>query len=140
MLTGKQFNERYKGCKFVKLTNITETHYGLKYKTGRNVDNNKIDDEGYGIHFCLYDDVYKWINMKDFSMIFFRFVTVPDDATVYEGNYMFRSNVVDLSDRKFIEAMDVWYDDHFCKIATSYIPSLVRYVKAGKKIDNYYYA
>ena len=38
VLTGKQFNEKYAGTKFVKLTNYSENHNNYKFKNGLNID------------------------------------------------------------------------------------------------------
>ncbi len=45
-LTGRQFNEKYKGHTFVKLTNKSEIHNGFQFQTGLNIDrvpSNKIN-------------------------------------------------------------------------------------------------
>ena len=38
VISGSEFNEKYEGIIFYKLTNDTENHHGLQYKDGLNED------------------------------------------------------------------------------------------------------
>ena len=61
MISGKEFNELYKGVSFVKLTNENCVHNGFTFKEGLNVDvlelNPKGECELKGLRFCKFIEV-----------------------------------------------------------------------------------
>ena len=80
LLTGKEFNKKYAGVQFVKLTNKKENHNGYQFKDGLNVDNVPfcIDSECTpgGIYFCRFNNFVRWLSYNDKSMYFVRNVLI----------------------------------------------------------------
>ena len=87
ILTGKEFNEKYTGVQFVKLTNQEENHNEFQFKDGLNVDNIPFNTEkecsAGGIYFCRFDNFTYYINYGYKNMYYIRNVIIPDDARVY---------------------------------------------------------
>jgi hypothetical protein len=88
--TGKNFNDNHRGEEFVKLTNNGECHNGFKYKDGLNIDTENFVPEGTcksgGLYFVKKCDMFKWIkyNPKIGIMVWYRDVTIPDSAQVWD--------------------------------------------------------
>jgi hypothetical protein len=105
--TGSQFNQKFKGQEFVKLTTESENHNGLKFKTGRNVDRLPYRPYGScspgGLYFCRLEDFAQWLSYNNKKMCYVRKVLIEDDAQVYEehdhGTLKFKCDKFILSDR-----------------------------------------
>ena len=107
-LTGSQFINLYPNTLFWKLTNETETHHGLVYKTGLTTDKKPFRRDlkcDGGIYFCSDDQLHLWIRHFMGKMKYIRSVMIPTTATIsVEGN-KFKTNKIILSER-----MDIWSD------------------------------
>lgn len=120
VLNGVEFNQEYQDVSFVKLTNSTETHCGLKYQDGYNVDRLGFDHTEYcsqgGMYFVQEKDAGKWIrynvmDIKDDSglrqyvqreMMYVRKVTIPDNAQICIEEGKFKTDKFILSQREEI--------------------------------------
>jgi hypothetical protein len=113
MITGEEFNERYKDHKFVKLTTKIENYNDLQFQTGLNI--NPFENSNGGIYFTDYNKFMQWldydINYGQFWWI--REVRIPDDAQVYVGSDNFKADKIILAERQLMD----WSDDDFCKLA-----------------------
>jgi hypothetical protein len=92
LLTGKQFNKKYKGVSFFKLTNKKEVHNGFKFTTGLNIDTLPLNNDMYspgGIPFTDQKHMNRWLNYSGEPMKYIRCVTIPSDASVvvFDTNY-----------------------------------------------------
>lgn len=106
VITGKQFNEITKGKKFIKLTNVEEVHNGYKFKTGLNEDDkpfNPNDCSKGGIYFVEDKYANKWANYEDKFMVHYREATIPDDAFVYLEDHKFKTNKINLGEKKLLK-------------------------------------
>ena len=106
ILTGKEFNEKYAGIKFVKLTNTEENHNGYQFKDGLNVDNipfnTKYECSAGGIYFCRIDNFTKYLDYGK-EMYYMRNIIVPDDSQVFEeSNGKYKSDKLILLDKSVI--------------------------------------
>ena len=107
ILTGKEFNEKYAGIRFVKLTNKEENHNGYQFKDGLNIDTvpfyTKLNCCAGGIYFCKFDDFPYYLNYNNTEMHFIRNIIIPDDAQVFEEtNERYKSDKIILLDREVI--------------------------------------
>lgn len=86
MITGKQFNDTYRGIEVVKLTVEDNRHRDIKYEDGVNVLIQQFDPEPIcgpgGLYCCFKKDLGKWFNYGDKIMHNIWTVTIPDDAKV----------------------------------------------------------
>jgi hypothetical protein len=100
MLTGEQFNEKYKYHKFVKLTNETENHNSFQFQTGLNIDHVKFNPVGEcsqgGIYFTDINKIYIWLHYSDKHMYWIRNVTIPDDAQIYVETDKFKADKLNI--------------------------------------------
>ena len=68
---------------YFKLTNLDESHHGITFQDGLNVDpiqfNSSQDCVPGGIYFCQEQDIHKWLfyNESIGLMMWMRTVTVP---------------------------------------------------------------
>jgi hypothetical protein len=70
---------------YVKLTNESCRHNGLRFKPGLNVDPapfDPADGEASGIYFCAERDFYRWLFYAEERMHYIWRVDIPDDALV----------------------------------------------------------
>lgn len=85
-LTGKQFNDSFKGP-FVKLTTFDEDHNGQLIVTGENKDSNPwfpyFTCFPGKIYFIHENDIYMWISHNSKCVTYLRYVTIENDAQVY---------------------------------------------------------
>jgi hypothetical protein len=101
LLSGFDFNAAYRR-KFVKFTNEDEAHFGMKYKTGLNVDVQPLGAHGM---FFLADSTqtiadYLPILKYCIKARYQRSVTIPDSAYVYVvGDGIFKTNKFILGER-----------------------------------------
>ena len=113
LMTGKEFNKRYGHKKFYKLTTASENHNGLQFKTGLNIDVHKFNPENEcegGIYFSETRKIGLWYNSTGELCVYYREVTVPDDAMVYIEHNKVKANKLILSERK-----SLWKDSYMCK-------------------------
>ena len=118
ILIGQDFNQKYNGKKFIKLTNKLENHNGYQFQTGLNVDSIPFNPSGQcqpgGIYFCLSEKMLVWLNYALNQMVYARLVTIPDDAQIYiEGN-KFKADKIILSERQEIGNLEEWKDVCYC--------------------------
>lgn len=92
--------------KYYKITNEKEVHYGMKYKTGLNIDVMPFgpsgDCEGGGIYFAR-EDIFAFLHMGTWI----REVTIPDGEKVYKNPSTpkkWKAHRVILGERKRITA------------------------------------
>lgn len=116
--TGTQFKNKFKDIKFIKLTNKSEIHNGYHFKTGLNIDTldfNPCDQcQPGGLYFCTLEYLPKWLNYSGKIMHYVRFVTIPDEALIYQEVDKFKANQLILSERQTIESLDIWRDQQYC--------------------------
>jgi hypothetical protein len=128
---GKDFNDKYYGKIFIKLTNETEIHNNFQFQNGLNIDTVKFacnDDDG-GIYFCEISYIGKWIWYSGKQMVYVRFVTIPDDAQVYVMNDKIKTDKMILSKKCTINDLDYWRDKNFVIHAVNYNGHCLRYIK-----------
>ena len=120
LLTGKEFNKKYSGIQFVKLTNQEELHNGYQFKDGLNVDNipfnTKYECSPGGIYFCRFDNFTKYLNYGK-EMYYMRYIIIPDDAQVFE-----ESNGKYKTDKLFLSCRNIIFDN---KISLHLIPKKI---------------
>ena len=118
VLSGREFNEKYQGKKFVKLTNESENHNGYQFLTGLNVDTVPFNPRGIcqpgGIYFCEWDKLPMWIDYGSWIMVYARCVSIPEDAQVYEEGNKFKANKLMLGERQKIAELEIWKDMEYC--------------------------
>ena len=107
-MSGKQFNAKYKNKVFYRLTNEKECHHGFKFKTGLNVDTIQIDPTGWtnvgGLYFTDEENFSMWLEYNSTGrMMYYRIVSIPDDAEIYEEVHEFKTNKFVLGERFVIE-------------------------------------
>ena len=106
VLTGKEFNEKYKDKldTFIKFMNDNNIHHNFKYKIGLNIDtlpfNPSEQCKQGGLYFTSFD------YFTDYFIgygNYFCLVTIPDDALVYEENTRWKANKIIINKRIHIE-------------------------------------
>ena len=97
-LTGLEFNIRFFGIEFYKLTNKFELHNNFKFKTGINIDFKFFDTVDYkcGIYFTDVENTYKWIYYGFNLMKNIRKVTIPYNAIVYVNENIYKTSKLKL--------------------------------------------
>lgn len=110
VLTGKQFNKKYKNVPMYRFTNHDEIHRNFEYKTGLNKDSipfnsNKLSG---GLYFGDVFHVGTWC----FNMVWVREVTIPNDAKVFAGENMFKADKIVLGDK--ISIAHFYIPEEFC--------------------------
>ena len=133
ILTGKEFNEKYVGQKFVKLTNKEEKHNGYEFKSGLNVDTVPFDPQGScragGIYFCELGKLSKWLEYGYQRMYYARVVSIPDDAQVYEEEDKWKADKLVLGERRTIAELEIWKDREYCMAAVKLNGNILEYVQ-----------
>jgi hypothetical protein len=133
LLSGKVFNKKFAGIRFVKLTNKKENHNGFQFKTGLNIDTIKFNPRGQcrsgGIYFCELDKIGLWViyGRDIFDCQFcvnYRKVTIPDDAQVYVEKNKFKTNKIILGEKE-----SIWDDIILCELVVSHNGNNLYYVK-----------
>ena len=132
VLSGKEFNEKYMGKKFVKLTNKEENHNGYEFKSGLNVDTEQFYPYGEchrgGIYFCEWGKLPMWLVYGDNRMVYVRLVSIPDDAQVYEEEDKWKADRLVLGEREEIGKLTVWDDVEYCMAAVRQNSHALEYV------------
>jgi hypothetical protein len=99
--TGNEFNQEFKDEIFVKLSPHDENHNGLIIKEGLVIDPIPFYPYGTcsegGIYFINIKNIPDWIEYNHKCMVYFRYVTVPDDAEVYNEQNKFKASKLILS-------------------------------------------
>jgi hypothetical protein len=133
LLTGKQFNEKYKNEIFVKLTNETETHNGFQFKTGLNIDpidfNSPEECKAVQLYFYNLNNLAKWLRYKREDMKYMRYVTIPDDAKVYVEVDKVNANKIILSERNLIYESEIWNNTDYQLSAIKQSEYVLKYIK-----------
>jgi hypothetical protein len=128
LLSGLHFNKLYSGIRFLKLTNINEIHNRMGFITGLNrdhIDFNPIGEcSAGGIYFCELIKVPMWIQYGQTFCVYYREVTIPDDAQVYIETNKFKADKMILSDRQ-----EIWNNNDMCRLIVSAIGVYLYYVK-----------
>jgi hypothetical protein len=128
MLTGEQFNDKYRDHKFVKLTNKSEYHNDFQFQTGLNIDHIPFNPVGKcsagGIYFTDINKYLLWLTYSCQPMHWTRDVIIPNDAQVYVENNKFKCDRIILGVRQPIN----WSDGKICKQAVRQKPSALRWV------------
>ena len=134
VLTGKQFNEKYRGKTFIKLTNQLENHHGFQFQTGWNIDKVAVTSKlsSYppcGIYFCQLEHMFKWLSYGDNLMYYIRSVTLPDNAKVEEYDKHWRADRIILGERLKIADLEIWDNKKICSEAIKENVCALRFVK-----------
>ena len=133
VLSGNDFNQKYKENKLVKLTNDWENHNGYQFQTGLNIDSIPFNPEGQcqagGIYFCSLGKIPMWLNYADRPMIYVRWVTIPDDGLIWVEEDKFKADRLILSERRKIVDLEEWEDPVFCLEAVKQDGYALKYVK-----------
>ena len=131
LLSGIEFNEKYKNINFYKLTNKYEIHNKFQFKDGINKDviefNPSESCRSGGIYFTEESKIGMWTDYSDFEMKFIRKVTIPDDAKVWAENNKFKADIIILAPRILIEDFIETYNELFEFVRQDL--SNIRYVK-----------
>ncbi len=101
-MTGDDFNDKYAGIEFYKLTNKKEIHNGFQFKTGLNIDTIPLNPNGEcnpgGIYFTEFDNILLWINYNGYKMANIRKVIIPNNAKVYIEKNKFKADQIILDE------------------------------------------
>jgi len=115
MISGKEFNEKYKDMRFVKLTNGTNNHNGHQYTEGPNVCpdsfNPNPDCKGHGFYFCKEDDFIKWLYYNKTPMYHIWNVRIINKASVVVMKNKIKCDRFILS-----ECKSIWDNQELCDI------------------------
>ena len=139
VLSGEEFNDKYKNYEFYKLLYEDLNHHDFTYKNGLNEDTKQFNptnkcSEG-GLYFTEKEKLPMWISSYYFGTNReYRFITrcfIPNDANVCVGNCKFKSDklIVDIENKITIENSLLWNDENFCKKAVKYNGLLLEFVK-----------
>ena len=133
ILTGKEFNEKYKNLTFIKLTNQNENHFNFQFKTGENIDIHNFNPTGQcqsgGIYFTDTDNFYHWLNYNSGEMKYYRIVTIPDDALVYDESIeKKKANKLILSERIEIKGSELLINEKVQKVAIRQNGCYIHYI------------
>lgn len=143
--TGLDFNNAFSNKKFYKVTNIDETHYGLTYKTGLNVDTKNFTTDGCknGLYFTDKANLLNWIDKKlggnNKVATFLREVVILDDSIVLIENAKmgkYKTNKFILKEACNIFDSDVWNDIDLCIAAIKKNKKYLQLIKNNS--DEYY--
>lgn len=103
--TGLEFNNMFRNCVFVKLTNSNEHHENFIFTDGLNIDNTFVESPCQdGLYFFEIHDIDKWRHYKN-NIMYVRIVTVPNDAVVFIDNNKIKANKIVLGHRIKIRDM-----------------------------------
>ena len=131
LLSGTEFNEKYKNINFYKLTNKSEIHNKFQFKDGINIDtisfNPHSSCKAGGIYFTEESKIGMWTDYSNEKMTFIRKVTILDDAEVYIEDHKFKADTIILGAKILIEEFIETYDDISQFIIQT--PSNIRYIK-----------
>ena len=96
VLKGKEFHEKHKNKKFVKLTSESCIHNGVKYKEGRIDDILDFDPTGSckpgGLYFVEFDNFVHWMEYGGKKMVYLWDVEIPNDCEVYDEGNKYKTN------------------------------------------------
>src|SRR5579872_590438 len=115
-LTGENFKKIFADGDFVKLTNESENHNGVKYHDGLNIDPTHFIPNGKcktgGLYFIEGKYTSHWIyyGITSGVMRFTRNVDIPDDARVYVEENKFKADKLILKPRSYIS--DIAYKQY----------------------------
>ena len=129
VISGSEFNEKYEGIIFYKLTNDTENHHGLQYKDGLNEDIIPFSSKGEctsgGIYFTDEKNIEKWIHCCNDSIVkWIREVQIPNDAKIYIEKNKYKTDKIILNERKLF-----WEIEKLCKLAVQQNGYVLKYIK-----------
>ena len=129
VISGSEFNEKYEGIIFYKLTNDTENHHGLQYKDGLNEDIIPFSSKGEctsgGIYFTDGKNIEKWIHCCNNSIVkWIREVQIPNDAKIYIEKNKYKTDKIILNERKLF-----WEIEKLCKLAVQQNGYVLKYIK-----------
>lgn len=103
--TGAEINAANIGP-LVKLTSADENHNGFVFHTGRNTDSVPFNPIGEctrgGMYFCKMKNAYNFFNYNSKRMVYFRYVTLPENARVYVERGKYKTDCFILSEREEI--------------------------------------
>lgn len=101
-MKGIEFKNKYPDIRLYKLTNSSEIHNDFQYKTGLNIDTVWFNPYGScspgGIYITEEENIACWVD----GMVYYRKVTIPDNAKVYIENNSLKVDKVILSERDLI--------------------------------------
>lgn len=127
LLSGKEFNKKYKNKKFYRLNNENENHgfmdkndeyIGYQYKTGLNIDTIPFNPIGIcskgkptagGLNFTDIIHIGTWYSP---NKKWIRQVIIPDDARVYVYENHYKADKIILSKR--IDIKDFYVPSKYC--------------------------
>jgi hypothetical protein len=128
MITGEEFNKKYKDISFVKLTNHECNHNGFQFKEGLNEDILKFDSRekcgAGGLYFCNYKDFGIWTEYNKSVMKYIWDVTIMDDAKVVVMDNKIKCNKFILSNKR-----SIWNNKEICLEAVKQNGHALKYVK-----------
>ena len=131
LLSGIEFNEKYKNINFYKLTNKSEIHNNFQFKDGINKDTIGFNPHGScepgGIYFTEESKIGMWTDYSDEEMIFIRKVTIPEYANVYIEDDKFKVDIIILGTKILIEDYIETHDNISQFIIQN--PDNIRYIK-----------
>lgn len=139
-INGKEFNIKYAGTEFYKLTNDSEYHNGVQFRTGINYDPGFLSHEylSDGIYFIELKKIFTWLYFNK-KMTKIRKVAIPDDAKVYVGRDNFKADKLILDDfvylDEFLNSGKITVD--FCMEALKRSFSVIRYIPDNLKTEEF---
>ncbi len=153
--TGANFNIITEGRAFVKLTNKDSAHNDFSFFEGINVDSVPFNPHDEctpgGIYFVEKKYFINWLQYNENTMEYVWDVKIPNDARVYVENYKFKSDRIELYNKRKIEDMDIWNNMEMkdykrivkkCPLISKYLKTKIQdpeFYKLAVENDNYNY-
>jgi hypothetical protein len=146
-VSGKKFNEIFRGITMYKFTNLEENHNGYQYIDGLNIDPNEFDtSQGEcskgGLYFTSVEYAAEWILDNEYV----RNVTIPDDARICIYKTKFKADKIIVGLRTRICDSGILASEEVQRLAVQRAGSSIKHIKdpseeiqmlAVKKYDCY---
>ena len=106
---------------------------GFQFQTGLNTDSIPFNPRGEclpgGIYFCELEKSAMWLQYNYQTMYYYRLVSFPDDAQIYEKRDKYKADKLVLSERTKISNLNMWEDHEYCLLACKWNGLALQYVK-----------
>ena len=152
MISGKEFNERFKGKRFITFTDKDSLYDTFKIEEGLNVNSLEFDEStnpfgvGAGLYFCEYSKFGKWLHFNRWKLMYMWDVEILDYSNIKLMNRFNKCDSFVLTNQQSIWDTEELYleaikqdgcnlrgvtnqTDEICLMAIKQYGSALRYVK-----------